>query len=228
MNFVELLVSADCNSIVGLTAEFYEEANQSFSRRSGYPLYPLQSSYLLQSSYQLKKHYKQREGGFVQRQVAHPLPERTGPSQAGLSGLRSNSLPLRERRLSRPGRRSVRSRGWERATWRQATHDRTPTMSRSQFGRTAAIAVDRPDSPTGGPAMSSVRSSSSDDSQAGESHVVHGVWRCEECDASRVCPDAADCAEQHAAETGHETSAESTVFATFHGDRDAELMGGRP
>lgn len=76
--------------------------------------------------------------------------------------------------------------------------------------------------------MSSVRSSTSVESQADESHVVHGVWRCEECDAGRVCADAADCAEQHANETGHETSAESTVFASFDGDSDAESTGGRP
>lgn len=76
--------------------------------------------------------------------------------------------------------------------------------------------------------MSSVRSSTSVESEADESHVVHGVWRCEECDAGRVCSDAADRAEQHATETGHETSAESTVFASFGEDSDTEPTGGRP
>ena len=222
MNFAETLDTGDCDFIVGFSIETYEMPNQPLYRKSGYSLYLLQSSYPLQSSYQLKKHYKQWVGGCAQRQVAHTPPEGTDPNQAGLSGPRSYSFPLREQSLSQSGR----SRWRGRAAW-QLTHDRTPTTSRSQFVPAAATTVNRPGSLTRGSAMSSVQSSTDVESQADDSHVVHGVWRCEECDAGRVCSDAADRAEQHAAETEHETSAESTVFATFDGDSDAESTGGR-
>ena len=63
--------------------------------------------------------------------------------------------------------------------------------------------------------------------EATHSHVVHGVWRCEECDAGRVCTDPDDLAHQHAEETGHETSAERTVFSTFgeRGETSTDTRG---
>jgi hypothetical protein len=50
--------------------------------------------------------------------------------------------------------------------------------------------------------------------------VVHGVWTCdhEGCDAGRTCRDPETLAERHAEDTGHETSAERTVFSVFGGD----------
>lgn len=74
--------------------------------------------------------------------------------------------------------------------------------------------------------MSSARSPADTESKATDSHVVHGVWRCEDCDKGRVCTDAAELAEQHAEKTGHETSAERTVFTAFDGD--IETTGEQP
>jgi hypothetical protein len=50
--------------------------------------------------------------------------------------------------------------------------------------------------------------------------VVHGVWTCNQCDAGRTCRDPETLAERHAEDTGHETSAERTVFSIFGEESD--------